>query len=314
MHINRSKIKRNRTVKDGLKENVVLSDSMTEEKKWEAVLKEAKQTAPSNMQSPLQEENESLKAEQPRKKGRMSAWIFLAVILAVLLFGAAFKVLLDRSFSPSGSVSISGEGFNMENTDNLLSVTNPVARGAAEKTGLILFADQQVEPECYLPLMNQLASYGYPCYLPKAFGNLPVLNITGADSVIRKYPDIERWYLIAHSRSADIAALYAGNHEETVLGLIFLGGLTSLDLSDSGLSVLSLFGSNDTVTDASARSLSEQKYPENRTVQMIPGGNNTGFLDLASLLPSDSRADITPEEQIALTAQSIDRYLREEVR
>lgn len=256
------------------------------------------------MQSEEQKENKTKKT-----KGRAGLYVLLALVLLVLLAGAAYKIFMDHSYQPTGEVALEGAGLNAENNDNLISVTSPGIIPANGKTGLVFYSALQVEPECYLPLMYQLAARGYDCYLPKAFGNQPFLNIVGADSVIRKHPNVENWYVIGHSGGCDPAASYAKEHTDTVKGLIFLGGTLKQDLSKSNLRLLSVFGSNDTVSDKAERDAAAAHAPANAAHQTIPGGNNTGFADIKGLLPGDSKADIPAEEQIRLTAEQIDAFL-----
>ena len=247
--------------------------------------------------------------ENQKERNRKGTYLFLIIMLLLLLAGAAYKVIMDHAWSPSGTVELSDEGLNIENTDNMISVVNPSVTPAIGKTGLIFYTDLQVEPDCYLPLMYRLANLGYNCYLPKAFGNQPSLNVVGADSVIRKFPGTTRWYLIGHSKGCDPAASYAIDHTDTVRGLIFLGGDSSKDLSGTGLALLSVFGTKDTVTDEAERASCMEGYPNNAKTQTIPGGNNTGYIDTGRLLRGDSEAEISAEEQIRLAADQIDRFV-----
>ena len=256
----------------------------------------------------VSEKTKDRKPETP-SSGRKGAYILLTVMLVLLLAGAAYKVIMDRSYTPTGTIHVSEEGLNVENTDNMISVVNPDITPANGKTGLVFYTDLQVEPECYLPLMYRLANLGYNCYLPKAFGNQPFLNIVGADSVIRKYPGTKTWYLIGHSKGCGPAASYAKDHTDLVKGLIYLGGCSTQDLTGSKLALLSLFGTKDTVTGETERSAGGKTYPPHAETQTISGGNNTGFTDTGRLLQGDSKADISAEEQINLTAELIDQFL-----
>ena len=73
-----------------------------------------------------------------------------------------------------------------------------------------------------------------------------------------QYPQIEKWYIGGHSLGGSMAATYLSDHVAEFEGLILLGSYSTVDLSNSKLDVLSIYGSEDKV-------LNHNSYNENKS-------------------------------------------------
>lgn len=170
--------------------------------------------------------------------------------------------------------------------------------------GFIFYPGGKVEARAYTPLMRQLSERGILCVLMKMPCNLAVLDINAADDILGQFPKVEAWYIGGHSLGGSMAASYAADNHEELRGLVMLAAYSTQDLRESGLQVVSLYGSNDGI-------LNQEKYAEYRTNLpadaaeiIIEGGNHAGFGSYGEQ-EGDGKAYIEREEQVAQTASAI---------
>ena len=178
---------------------------------------------------------------------------------------------------------------------------NPIA-------GFIFYPGGKVEFEAYTMLMNELAKQDIMCILMEMPFNLAVFDINIADEVLLEY-QADNWYIGGHSLGGSMAASYISNHLTTFDGLVLLASYSTIDLSNTHLNILSIYGSEDTV-------LSKDKYIENLPFLqarfseiIIDGGNHSGFGDYGHQ-NGDGNASITNEEQIQITSEEITKMIR----
>ena len=199
--------------------------------------------------------------------------------------------------------------YEIEVSDNALAVQNPQAIAKKNAIGFIIYGDERVQRECYLPFMIALAEHGYCAYLPTTFGNLPILNQEGAEYVIRTYRSVHTWYIIAHGKACLVAARYAKSYASKINGLIYLGGASyHTDLSDLDLPLLSIAGSNDSLLDKTRAEKAKKNNPAGSEYISIPDGNHSGILDTI-LLRGDTPSSLSNEEQIEQTVLAISTFL-----
>ena len=236
--------------------------------------------------------------EEHKKIHIPGKYILLGIIILVLVAALLFKVFMSVSYKPVATVKTGDyPELNITITDNEIEVRNPNLSNPGEKAGIIIYPDLRVEGECYLPLMIALAEKGFDCFLPKAYGNQPYLNADGAKKIIRKYPGIGHWVLVGHSHSIDSAAGYAASHPNEIGGLIYLGGGSGVDLSSHTIPLISVSGSQDTISTEASREKLKKNNPADTIYTTIEGGNNGGFLN-APLLAGDSEALISRDDYI----------------
>ena len=123
-------------------------------------------------------------------------------------------------------------------------------------SGLIFYPGGKVEHTAYIPLMESLASEGVLCVLVQMPGNLAVLDMDAAAGIPEEFPEIENWYIGGHSLGGSMAASYLSGCAADFEGLILLGSYSTADLSETGLSALSIYGSED-------RIMNREKYEQN---------------------------------------------------
>ena len=108
----------------------------------------------------------------------------------------------------------------------------------------------------------------------------------------------------------DFELLYPACREESEAmggdfdGLILLGSYSTADLSGSGLTVLSVYGSEDGVMNREKYDEYKSNLPEGFTEVIIEGGNHAYFGAYGEQ-EGDGTATVTPAEQLRQTAEAI---------
>lgn len=135
-------------------------------------------------------------------------------------------------------------------------------------------------------------------------GTVTVLDANGADGVQEQFPAVRRWILMGHSLGGVMAAGYLDGHARSWDGLVLLGAYSTADLSDDGVTVLSITGDSDGVLNRQAAADNEGNLGEDAREFVIPGGSHAQF---GSYGPQDGdgEAALSPEGQRTLTADEV---------
>ncbi len=232
--------------------------------------------------------------------------ITLSVVLAVVLLlicacavylGDYYRADADAlaAFAPQNAVTC-------ETSDDGSVTVQPV--DGEIKAGFIFYPGGKVEHTAYIPLMKALASEGVLCVLVEMPFRLAVFDVNAADGIPARFPDVKTWYIGGHSLGGSMAASYLETHTEDYAGLILLGSYSTADLSDTSLSVLSVYGSEDGVMNREKYEETLKNLPADLTEVVIEGGNHGGF-GMYGPQDGDGVATITPTEQIDRTVAAI---------
>lgn len=233
---------------------------------------------------------------------KKSCRIIAAICAAVLLMVAACGIYLG-DFYRADMAAI--ESFAAQDIPmNRLETGDLVFQPEDATSGLIFYPGGKVEYTAYIPLMKALASEGILCVLVKMPGNLAVLDMDAAEGIPEQFPDIDTWYIAGHSLGGSMAASYLADHADAFEGLILLGAYSTADLSDSGLAVLSLYGSKDLVMNREKYAKYRENLPADLTETVIDGGCHAYF-GMYGTQEGDGTPTVTREEQIAITAEAI---------
>ena len=223
-----------------------------------------------------------------RKRNRIA--IGLAAVLLALVVGCCVYVSDSYCADSTAVTAMAGSGLvSVEKKDNM-TVFSP-------------------ENPSYAPLMLALAERDVLCVLIQMPCNLAVLNPNAAEGIQEQFPEIESWYIGGHSLGGSMAASYARKHAKALKGLVLLAAYSTADLADSGLDVLSVYGSEDGVLNMEKYERNRGNLPETRVEIVFPGGNHACF---GSYGPQsgDGKAFISPAEQIRFTAEAIAEFVQ----
>lgn len=237
------------------------------------------------------------------KKRRISLVIILGMLLALSL--GVFLYINDYYHADQYALEA------LESTDEVTiykldSSSTYIFEPKKPTLGLIFYPGGKVEYTAYAPLMREFASHGILCILPKMPANLAVLNPNAADNLKEHYPDIRSWYIGGHSLGGSMAAKYVSEHLSDYDGLLLLASYSTIDLSDSGLSVISIYGSNDRVLNYNNYNKYSDNLPHNTYEYVIDGGCHAYFGSYGTQR-KDGIPSISPQEQIKIT---VEEFLR----
>ena len=165
-------------------------------------------------------------------------------------------------------------------------------------TALIIYPGAKVEPEAYAPTARDFAEQGIKTIIVKMPFNLAIFGINKADKVIVQNSDIEKWFISGHSLGGVMAARYTKNHQDAIDGLILWASYPeeSSDLSKSEMPVMSIYGTNDGLTQPGKISKTRHLLPDSVTWISIKGANHAQF-GWYGVQKGDEKADIIREEQ-----------------
>jgi len=146
------------------------------------------------------------------------------------------------------------------------------------------------------------------CVLFRMPCNLAVFHINGAEGIQEQLPEIKHWYIGGHSLGGAMADTYAAGHASELDGLILLAAYSTQDLSDSGLAVLSMYGSQDGALDMVKYEQHHVNPPENAAEVVIDGGCHAGF-GCYGAQEENGVPSISGNQQIIITAEEITRMM-----
>jgi len=211
----------------------------------------------------------------------MRKWtrIFLAGIgLILVVFGAGFVVWGETPAQPMP------EALAAIKSDAQVTVTSGhwlVFTPAASEptTGFIFYPGGRVDYRAYAPAAHLIAANGYLVVIVPMPLNLAVFGVNAAQEVQAAYPQIRHWAIGGHSLGGSMAATFARAHPEAVQGLALWASYpaSSDNLSQSGLQVVSIYGTQDGLATGKKIAASRALLPAGTTWVKIPGGDHAQF-------------------------------------
>lgn len=244
---------------------------------------------------------------EKKQKRRKFKWI-TAVVLGLAIIVGACAIYLGDYYRADMDAIVAFSSIN-DITAKTLEDDTIIYEPEAPTAGFIFYPGGKVEYTAYTPLMKACASEGILCALVEMPFNLAVLDVNAADGIQEMYPEIEKWYIGGHSLGGSMAASYLADHTDAYDGLILLGSYSTADLSDTDLSVLSIYGSEDRVMNQEKYSSNKSNLPNDLKEFVIEGGCHAYF-GMYGAQDGDGTPTITNEDQIEFTVQEILAMIR----
>lgn len=241
-----------------------------------------------------------------KQKRKIVIPVCLTILVLVIIAGACVGYVSDyyradqaaiEAFAPMDTVPV-------EQLEDGSLVFKP--ENAAK--GLIFYPGGKVEYTAYQPLMAACAQQGILCILIEMPFNLAVLDTNAADGIQEQFPEINQWYIGGHSLGGSMAAFYLADHVDEYEGLILLGSYSTADLSETGLDVLSVYGSEDKVMNRAKYEENRSNLPDNFSEVVIEGGCHAYF-GMYGAQEGDGKPEISNEEQILMTAEWVGQMM-----
>ncbi len=240
-----------------------------------------------------------------KKKRRIFIAVTAAVLAFALIIGACAVYLGEyyRADIPAIQQMLpEGTSFKEEPNGNI--VFEPEGATA----GFIFYPGGKVEYTAYIPLMQACAERGILCVLVEMPFNLAVFGVNAAAGIQAEYPEIENWYIGGHSLGGSMAASYAAGNAGDFEGLILLAAYSTADLTESGLSVLSVYGSEDRVLNMEKYEANKKNLPADFSEHVLAGGCHAYF-GVYGAQAGDGTPTVSNAEQIAFTAEKIAEFV-----
>ena len=235
-------------------------------------------------------------------KARTKRILIISLISLAAVFLAAALYLGDYYRADEGAIAVFDGAENISVSVNRDGDVVFEPQNATK--GFIFYPGGKVEDNAYQPLLAELARAGVLCVLVEMPFNLAVFDINAADGIREEYPGVTDWHIGGHSLGGSMAAAYLEDNYGDFKGLVLLGSYSTADLSDSGLSVLSVYGSEDKVMNREKYDENKQNLPSDFTEVIIEGGCHAYF-GMYGAQDGDGEPTISQSEQISLTAGHI---------
>lgn len=247
--------------------------------------------------------------KSPKKsKYRKVIILTLCALIAIIIVGSyAFSAYVNNYYH---ALDYSADA--LENSDTVtvsyLGKTTIVFTPENPKAGIIFYPGAKVEYTAYAPLLHKLSENGFLCILLHMPYNLAIFDVDAGDGITCQFPEIDSWYMAGHSLGGAMASDYISKNIEDFDGLILFAAYSTANLSDSNLTVLSLYGSEDQV-------LNKEKYEENLTnlpddyTEFIIDGGCHAYFGCYGAQEKDGTATISNVEQIETSVDYITNTL-----
>ncbi|MBE5962753.1 MAG: alpha/beta hydrolase [Lachnospiraceae bacterium] len=238
-------------------------------------------------------------------KKHKKLWITLSIIVVVLIgmIGGAAAYANDYYHAMDEVQAYLDE--DNEVSVSVLADGNMVFKPEGEiQAGFIFYPGGKVEYTAYAPLLGELAKEGILSVLVEMPFNLAVLDQNAADGIQKQFEEITNWYIGGHSLGGAMAATYVSKHTEEYDGLILLAAYSTADISQSGLQVLTIYGSEDKVLNYEKLAKNESNLPDDARTVVIGGGCHSYF-GYYGKQKGDGTPSISREDQIDMTVDAI---------
>lgn len=234
-----------------------------------------------------------------KKRSRLKIVLIIIVSLIIVLAGAFLIYTADYYRAQSEALTI------VENDPDVIVFDGGIAFGnPSVGNGFIFYPGAKVEYTAYAPLMKSLSEHDILCVIVKMPFNLAVLNGNAAAGIIDHFPEVRHWTIGGHSLGGVMAADFAFNNADQISKLVLLASYPATDLSQSKLSVLSIYGSQDHVLNVSKLEEAKVLMSADFTELIIAGGNHGQFGDYG-LQAGDGTATISVKQQLDQTVEAI---------
>ncbi|MFT4283861.1 MAG: alpha/beta hydrolase [Protaetiibacter sp.] len=180
--------------------------------------------------------------------------------------------------------------------------------------GLVFLAGARVDPAAYADKLSGVAASGVTVVIARPTLGFAVLETRPLAAWEGLAPGVERWAVGGHSLGGVRACMYAeeaaaadpANH---ITGLVLFGSYCSVDLSGSGLPVLSLAGGEDRLSTPEKIAAAAPLLPADAVFTTIPGASHAQFGDYG-IQPGDGPQGADDAEVRAAITDAVVAFLR----
>jgi dienelactone hydrolase len=221
----------------------------------------------------------------------------LGLLAVMLLFVLGFAVWGSTPLGPMPEAAAALQSDSQVQVETGKWVTfRPV--GQAPETALIYYPGGRVDYRSYAPYARKIAAAGYLVVITPMPLSLAVMAPGRAEDVIQAFPEIKNWAIGGHSLGGAMAANYAYQHPQQVRGLVLLAAYPAEanNLAQSGVKVISIYGTLDGLATGGKIDASKALLPVDTQFVAIEGGNH-GQFGWYGPQSGDNSASISREQQ-----------------
>ncbi|MDK2950886.1 MAG: hypothetical protein PWQ77_551 [Kosmotogales bacterium] len=224
--------------------------------------------------------------------------ILLVVLLVALVGIFSFSRVLDSA----AKEALTGNEFVQVSEEKDYLIFEPTVD--SKDVGLIFYPQSNVEKEAYSVAGMEFAEEGFTVFVLESGAGFEESN-----AIIEGNSQIGIWVIGGHGEGGNMAAEFVESHsalveDGVVEGLLLWGSdAATVDLTDFTadndleLQVLSIYGSEDTITTVSEIRNLRSLLPDDTTAYVyIAGGNNSNYANFG-LIDGDKNVSISVEEQ-----------------
>lgn len=242
------------------------------------------------------------------KSKKIAKFGFLGLIIIIVV---AFSGFTFWAYTPPEPLD---EALNALESSDSVEVTETSGYYSFEPkssepiTGFIFYPGGRVDPRSYAPSAYGLAEQGYFMLIMKMPFNLAVFSIDAGKPIPGEFPQVQKWAIGGHSLGGAMAAQCVSQNVDLFDGLIFWASYPAANLSESDISVLSIYGTLDGLSTVEKIDNSRQNLPLSTVWVKIEGGNHANFGYYGDQA-GDNQATITREQQQQLIISSTASFL-----
>lgn len=170
--------------------------------------------------------------------------------------------------------------------------------------GLVFIPGAKVDPWGYAAILQGLAEDGVTVVITRPWLNLAFFDPRGLDAFTSAAPDIDVWSVGGHSLGGVRACQLATDAD----ALVLFGSYCATDVSDSGLPVLSISGSEDGLSTPEKIADARDLLPADAEMVEIEGASHASFGDYGPQA-GDGTPTISTEEMHDEVTRLTDEFL-----
>lgn len=221
----------------------------------------------------------------------------VAIVLALLVGGfIAWTQIGVMQADPEQLASVR-ENSAITVTDAEEGIVLSPAEGGSD-TGLVFIPGAKVDPWAYAAILQGLAEDGTTVVITRPWLNLAFFDPRGLDAFTAAASDVNVWGVGGHS----LGGVRACQLSEDADALVLFASYCANDLSDSGLPVLSLAGSEDGLSTPEKVADARDQLPADAEMVEIEGAAHASFGDYG-VQSGDGTPTISTEEMHAEVTQ-----------
>jgi pimeloyl-ACP methyl ester carboxylesterase len=231
---------------------------------------------------------------RPRRRGLRVLWWILGSLGALLVLGIVGIVI----WSQVGVMAAEPEPLAEVRANPAIEITDSDAgivlapTGESADVGLVYIPGAKVDPWAYAyKLSGLVADDGVTVVITKPWLNLAFFDVRPLSTFTGLAPGIDTWLVGGHSLGGVRACQLATDAE----GLALFGSYCANDLSDSGLPVISVSGSEDGLSTPEKIADARRLLPDDAEMHEIEGASHSSFGDYGAQ-PGDGTPTISDDD------------------